>query len=210
MPVRSGSSTSWRKACARRCSSNRRLIMVQSSNWKSLKRGVDAPMFMMSSTPKTSRFSKSTVSSSSSSSFFSSFSSSFFSAFSSLSSSIGAASPSFFSSDSFAAASFLAASLAAAAAFFAALAASFFANVALYSPCFACHCCRTFCHSTHFCWNQSDGVRSSTRVVSFLSATQVFKYSCAFECDLLHSCLISSKPSSFSGRVNSARDVLRV
>mmetsp|Transcript_52983 Transcript_52983/g.141922 ORF Transcript_52983/g.141922 Transcript_52983/m.141922 type:complete len:217 (-) Transcript_52983:1200-1850(-) len=94
MPARSVSSTSWRKACANKWSSKRKLIMVQSSNWKSLKRGVFAPMLRMSLMPKTSTFSKSTVSSSSS--------------FSSSSSSEDLSSSSF--SFSFASSSFLASS----------------------------------------------------------------------------------------------------
>mmetsp|Transcript_69251 Transcript_69251/g.195229 ORF Transcript_69251/g.195229 Transcript_69251/m.195229 type:complete len:320 (-) Transcript_69251:671-1630(-) len=68
MPTRSGSLTSFRKACAIRWSSKRRPMMVQSSALKAENSGSPPPTSRMSSTPNTSSFSKSAFSSSFSSS----------------------------------------------------------------------------------------------------------------------------------------------
>mmetsp|Transcript_9827 Transcript_9827/g.29420 ORF Transcript_9827/g.29420 Transcript_9827/m.29420 type:complete len:235 (-) Transcript_9827:166-870(-) len=230
IPTRSLSSTSWPKACARRCSSKRRLASAQSSSWKSLKRGMPPPTSMTSPTLKISSCSNSAGSISFSSAFSASFS------FSSPlpSSSMGTGSPSFasffsssgflvaasfsFASSFFSAFSFFSASFFAAAAFAAATfaAATFFsasflaarcAHAAFQATCLARQRCSVFCHLARCCFAQSDGTIPSTRRALFLLRTHAFTYSCAFWA-LLHSYLISSKPSSFSGRLNSPRDSL--
>mmetsp|Transcript_24481 Transcript_24481/g.61199 ORF Transcript_24481/g.61199 Transcript_24481/m.61199 type:complete len:358 (-) Transcript_24481:1161-2234(-) len=193
MPILSGSLTSLRKACAKMCNSNRNDNMAQSSIWYSLKRGVSAPTFKISSTPNTSRASKSMLSSSSS---FSSSStsiasvSSFFSSFSS---------PSFFSAAFFAAAAFLAS--------LAAFAAAFFATTVLYSANLLCQALTAICHLAH-CWlNHVEGCKSSMRMLSFLSKIHFFTYS-SHLAPLVHSYLMSSKPSSLVGRVNLVNEAL--
>mmetsp|Transcript_69249 Transcript_69249/g.195220 ORF Transcript_69249/g.195220 Transcript_69249/m.195220 type:complete len:206 (-) Transcript_69249:402-1019(-) len=198
MPTRSGSLTSRRNACVSRWSSKRRLIMVQSSKPKAENSGSPPPTSRMSSTPNTSSFSKSAFPSSFSSSSSSASSSSFFSStfVSSFVSSIFAtpalsSSPSFCSfcssfmaaasaaAFSFASFASLAATLAALFASFAAASWAFFETAALYWFCFPCQAWRLFCHSFHLVLNQSEGVKSSTRVVSFRSWTHCFRYALA-------------------------------
>mmetsp|Transcript_78788 Transcript_78788/g.245420 ORF Transcript_78788/g.245420 Transcript_78788/m.245420 type:complete len:233 (-) Transcript_78788:110-808(-) len=124
-----------------------------------------------------------------------SFASSFFSAFS------------FFSASFFAAAAFAAATFAAATFFSASFLAARCAHAAFQATCLARQRCSVFCHLARCCFAQSDGTIPSTRRALFLLRTHAFTYSCAFWA-LLHSYLISSKPSSFSGRLNSPRDSL--
>mmetsp|Transcript_116031 Transcript_116031/g.328834 ORF Transcript_116031/g.328834 Transcript_116031/m.328834 type:complete len:203 (-) Transcript_116031:106-714(-) len=201
MPVRSGSSASRRNACDSRCSSKLRLIRAQSSNWNSLKRGSPPPMSITSSTPKTSRPSKSTFSSSSSRPSGSPIGSSsgFFSPPAAVASPCCSAAPAPFAA---AAAAALAASPCSTPS------AAFFAAAALYSFCLACQRFRTCCHSLHFPLNHSDGCRSSIRVVSFFFRVHCFRWALAFG-SLLHSALTSSKPSSFVGKLNFAKLVFR-
>mmetsp|Transcript_14296 Transcript_14296/g.41700 ORF Transcript_14296/g.41700 Transcript_14296/m.41700 type:complete len:377 (+) Transcript_14296:457-1587(+) len=200
MPGLSGSSTSFLKALISRKSSKRRLMSAQSSNMKLAKSGSPPPMSQTSFTLKMSSAgissspssSPSFSSSASSPSFFSSsLSPSFFSLSSSPSSFLSFSLRSF-SRRSF---SFCARSLAA----------SLLEGSCLNSFCLSCHSWRIFCHSESLPKNHSEGCKSSMRVVSFFSRTHFLRYA-LLPSSFCHSKRRSSKPSSFSGIVNCAKD----
>mmetsp|Transcript_32850 Transcript_32850/g.94366 ORF Transcript_32850/g.94366 Transcript_32850/m.94366 type:complete len:388 (-) Transcript_32850:898-2061(-) len=170
--------------------------MAQSSNSKSLNSGTPAPMFRTSTTEKASSVSQSTAGPRSSLS--SSLASSFSDSDSALASSSWVLGSSSAAAPSFALFSSVFQPTASAASFLAAL--KFF--------CFSLHCLMNLSQRDHFDLNQSDGLRSSTRVLSRASSIHAFKCSCACSA-LLHSNLSSSKPSAFSGRLKSPRELLR-
>mmetsp|Transcript_128239 Transcript_128239/g.356940 ORF Transcript_128239/g.356940 Transcript_128239/m.356940 type:complete len:270 (+) Transcript_128239:173-982(+) len=80
---------------------------------------------------------------------------------------------------------------------------AFFTAGSLKSFCFFFHEPRLFVQSDHLLLNHSEGCKSSIRCVSFLSSTHLRKCSSHFAFSA-HANLISSKPSSSSGRVNLA------
>mmetsp|Transcript_111559 Transcript_111559/g.360072 ORF Transcript_111559/g.360072 Transcript_111559/m.360072 type:complete len:276 (+) Transcript_111559:941-1768(+) len=88
--------------------------------------------------------------------------------------------------------------------FLAAAAALRFAG-SLNSCCFFFHALRLFVHSAHLPLNHSEGCRSSTRCVSFLSNTHFRR--CSWQpASSAHANFTSSKPSSFEASVNLAYD----
>mmetsp|Transcript_32435 Transcript_32435/g.97986 ORF Transcript_32435/g.97986 Transcript_32435/m.97986 type:complete len:298 (+) Transcript_32435:734-1627(+) len=184
---------STRYDCTNRCSSKRKLSMVQSSHVKFANKGSPLPMSMMSSTMNGSTLSRDT-----SASFSSSPSPSFSSAFPlSLPS---AASPSAFCSPS----SFVSAVSSFSSSFFLSsstrrfFSACFLRTGSLRSPCLRRHSWSAWVHSLYCSLKRSPGLRSSTRCVSFRSATQAFRYSAARSAGC-HTYRISSKPSASDG-----------